>query len=257
MGEVSVKGARAVAVTGLLLDPPRRSVRHVRVLAQKSLEAGRRSLVIYLDGFGYRQYLAANKAGIIPHLRGFRVEKAATVYPTITPVTFASMVSGEDPATTGVRSRRVHRLACPTLFTWAEAHGKSTALVEGNLQIIELTKNVTFTVDDDGDGCTDDEVLAAALQTLKVERPDFLLVHLHGVDDVAHATGPFSRASFAKIEETDAMVAKLLARWDGDVIITADHGLHAVDDPERGKGGAHGDFRSEDLLIPFLTRTAR
>lgn len=253
-GQLLVRDHGTAAVTGIVLDPPRASIRDVAVLVRRSLAAGTKTLIVYLDGFGWDQYVAHRDAGDIPHLARLSAARAVTVFPTITPVTFAAMVSGEDPATTGVRDRSTHTLACATVFDWAEARGKSTSLIEGDLQILDLTANTTLNADADGDGFTDDEVLAAAESRLAEGQPDLMLVHFHGIDDAAHASGPFSAATAEHVRQADAMVGALMELWTGRLIVVADHGLHAVGDGSTaGSRGEHGAFRAEDLFIPLLT----
>ncbi len=253
-GGLLVAGEDAGALVGVVLDPPSASVCDVRAIAQESLAAGGRTLVLYLDGFGWDQYVAARDRGDIPHMARLTAARAMTVYPTITPVTFASMVSGEDPATTGVRDRTVHRLSCDTVFGWAEERGMETSLIEGEVQVLDLTRNTLLNPDADGDGTTDDEVFAAAKRRLAQGQPDLMLVHLHGIDDVAADQGPFSAATFARVKAQDAMVGALMRTWKGQVIVVADHGLHAVENGGGERSGEHGDFRSEDLFIPLLVR---
>ena len=55
-----------------------------------------------------------------------------------------------------------------------------------------------------------------------------MLVHLHGIDDVATATGRFARRRPRAAAAEDEMVGALLRRWKGQVIVVADHGLHTV-----------------------------
>ena len=255
-GGLIVDGVDRGAVTGVVVDPPEATITDVYRLAREELEAGGRALVVYLDGFGYDQYLAAAEAGLIPQLSTFEARKALTVFPAITPVTYAAMVSGRDPDVTGVHDRSKHRLDCPSIYDWAEERGLSTSLVEGDMQIIALTPDIVLNVDEDGDGLTDDEVMESALEILATRSPDFMLVHLHGIDDTAHDTGPHSEATRRVVAEQDAMVGELLEHWRGRVIVVADHGQHAVEDEATGEAkGEHGDFRSEDLFIPILVRS--
>jgi hypothetical protein len=254
-GTLLLDGDDAGRVTGIVVDPPAATITDVARLAQRELACGGRALIIYLDGFGYDQFTAAGEAGVIPRMSGLKARKALTVFPTITPVTFAAMVSGEDPSVTGVHDRSTHSLDCASLFDWAEERGLATALIEGDVQILALTRDVVLNVDLDGDGLTDDEVMQAAAEALRAGRPDLMLVHLHGIDDTAHATGPHSAATRRVVAEQDRMVGELLERWSGRVIVVADHGQHAVEDPGTGQAkGEHGCFRSEDLFIPVLTR---
>lgn len=255
-GRLLVAGREQGPVAGIILDPPRASVRDVAALVRNDLAAGTKVLVVCLDGFGWDQYVARRRSGDTPHLAGLSVAKAATVFPTITPVTFAAMVSGEDPATTGVHDRSSHTLSCPTVFGWAEDHGKRTSLIEGDLGALDLTANTVLNTDADGDGFTDDEVFMAAKSRLVEGQPDLMLVHFHGIDDAAHADGPFSAATAGRVRSQDAMVGRLMKLWKGRVVVVADHGLHAVDDTSGdGSRGEHGAFRAEDLFVPLLIGT--
>jgi hypothetical protein len=256
-GTLVAEGADRGAVTGIVAGPPAATITDVERLAREELEDGGRALVVYLDGFGYDQFVAARQAGLIPEMSALKASRALAVYPTITPVTYAAMVSGQDPGATGVHDRSRHRLDCPSIYDWAGQRGLSTSLVEGDMQILALTPDIVLNVDEDGDGLTDDEVMAAALEILRTGRPDFMLVHLHGIDDTAHATGPHSAATRRVVVRQDDMVGELLRRWRGRVIVVADHGQHAVDDETTGgPKGEHGGFRSEDLFTPILVREA-
>ena len=85
-------------MTGVVVDPPAATVSDVRRIAQKNLAAGGRTLIVYLDGFGWDQYVEGKRAGLTPAMAELPARRALTVFPTITPVTFAAMVSGEDPS---------------------------------------------------------------------------------------------------------------------------------------------------------------
>ena len=254
-GGLVVDGVDRGVVTGVVVDPPEATITDVERLAREELEGGGRALVIYLDGFGYDQFAAAAETGLIPQMSTLEARKALTVFPPITPVTYAAMVSGQDPSVTGVHDRSKHRLDCPSIYDWADERGLSTSLVEGDMQILALTPDIVLNVDEDGDGLNDDEVMAAALDILEESSPDFMLVHLHGIDDTAHDAGPHSEATRRVVAEQDAMVGELLERWRGRVIVVADHGQHAAEDELTGEvKGEHGGFRSEDLFIPILVR---
>ena len=257
-GSLFVHGRSVSTLVGIVLDPPKASVQDVCRLAKRNLASGGKTLVIYLDGFGWDQFVRAKRRADIPRMARLVATKAKTVYPTITPVTFASMVSGRDPSATGIHDRATHRLSCSTIFDWAKSRGKSARLVAGDVQVLELAVKTVLDPDANGDGSTDDEVFASARRLLSSRRPDFMLVHFHGIDDVAHSTGPFSLATRDRTCRLDQMVGKLMDLWRGQVIVVADHGLHTVKGPRAGEeSGAHGDFRPEDLFIPLLVGRTR
>jgi predicted AlkP superfamily pyrophosphatase or phosphodiesterase len=249
-GRVSVKAGEPFLLQGIIVNPPK-FITQVAEITKQALGQNQRVMIIYLDGFGFDSYQEAEKLGKIPLMVGLQAEKVATVYPSITPVAFAAMVTGQTPDITGVRARADHQPACSSIFDLALAQGRKTFIVEGDKQIIKLAGEAEFNPDMNGDGSTDDEVFAAALSNMEV---DLLLVHFHGIDDACHNSAPHSQEALTVINKTDELVRDLCRMWPGKVIITADHGQHEVD--KDGKEGNHGDFRASDLFIPLLTREA-
>jgi hypothetical protein len=250
-GRVSIKGGKPFLLQGIMVNPPPKFIMQVAEITREALRKNQPVMIIFLDGFGYDSYQEAKEMGRIPFMAGLKAEKAATVYPSITPVAFAAMVSGQTPDITGVQKRADHQLACSSIFDIALAKGHETFIAEGDKQIINLAGGVEFNPDLNGDGSTDDEVFASAQSSMEV---DLLLVHFHGIDDVCHNFAPHSKEALAVITKTDELVRELCRMWPGKVVIIADHGQHEVD--EDGKKGNHGDFRASDMFIPLLTREA-
>ncbi len=234
------------ALTGVISDPPARSV----------MDAGERVLLIYIDGLGYERFRDAAAAGEVPNLAALTLEKCASVYPTITPVNYAAMVSGLPPAENGVDRRGIHALACDTIFSDAAARGLTAFAAEGDSQILVLPGAETELCPDlNGDGTGDDEIFETAMAHLDA---DLLFVHFHSVDDASHENGPWSDAAKAALTRADAWCGALLGAWDGAVIIAADHGQHEQDGTGDAayadRRGTHGDFAPSDIFTPFLTR---
>jgi predicted AlkP superfamily pyrophosphatase or phosphodiesterase len=109
--------------------------------------------------------------------------------------------------------------------------------------------------DRDGDGSTDDNVLANALVALDAGMPDLFFVHFHGIDDAGHTYGPGAPEEEGIIREVDAAVGQLLAALPTDtlIIIFADHGMHQVE--EEGRWGNHGNLIERDMFIPIIVVT--
>ena len=244
------------ALTGVISDPPARCVTDAAVLAREAMDAGERVLLIYIDGLGYERFCDAATAGEVPNLAALTLEKCASVYPTITPVNYAAMVSGLPPAENGVDRRGVHALICETIFSDAAAHALTAFAAEGDSQILALPgAELELCPDLNGDGTGDDEIFETAMAHLDA---DLLFVHFHSVDDASHENGPWSDAAKAALTRADAWCGALLEAWDGAVIVAADHGQHEQD----GSGdaayadrrGTHGDFAPSDIFTPFLTR---
>jgi len=210
--------------------------------------------LIFLDGFGYLHYQRAAAAGDVPHLAALGAPLLAlTMYPSATKVATAAMLTGAPPARNGVRDTSTRSTELETIFDIIQAKGRHAAAIEGYALAFNL-RNVSLQLssDQDGDGSSDDEVLANALAVVGRGMPALLFVHWHGIDDLAHTYGPASPEVAAKVREVDAHVGQLVAALPTDtlVIIFADHGQHAVQ--EEGRLGNHGSLLPEDMLIPII-----
>jgi predicted AlkP superfamily pyrophosphatase or phosphodiesterase len=243
-------------LTGVLLDPPERMVTDGYTQVAAALDSGQSALLIYIDGLGWDAFQAALADGDVPALSSLTVQQAAAVYPTITPVNYAAMVTGQPPAQTGVTGRGIHQVSCDTLFDYAAGLGLASYASEGDTQILALSNtHLELSPDLNGDGTGDDEIFACALEAL----PDYPLVfvHFHSVDDASHQYGPTSQQARDALIQVDRWCAQLMEGWGGKVVITADHGQHDQDgtgDPAYAdRRGTHGAFAASDLLIPFLT----
>lgn len=203
-------------------------------------------LIIELDGFGYSTYQRALADNILPFLSTLPVKQAYTYYPSISPVGLAAMVTGEAPEANGIQKRGDRELKVKDIFSIYAKAGKSTAYIEGDMKLINTSLEPVLCADLDGDGLTDNEVLAAALQALKA-KPDLIFVHFHGIDDVSHKYNPKSKEALARTELLDGYCQELVKNWQGAVIITADHGQHT----ENGLG-VHGSLADTDMEIPYI-----
>jgi len=131
------------------------------------------------------------------------------------------------------------------------AAGRRAVAVEGESLAFNLRgAEVRLSGDRDGNGATDDNVLANALAVLQEGMPDLLWVHFHGVDDAGHTYGLGTPEERARVAVVDQAVGELLAALPPDVvvIILADHGQHPVE--EEGGLGNHGQLIDRDMFIP-------
>jgi hypothetical protein len=237
-------------IRGVIINPPLTSNRDNFADSMHYLEKGQKVITLFLDGFSYTQYeaiAAAHPEWFLSQLES--VTMATTVYKPVTNAGFATMITGEVPAVNGVFDRSYRELHCETIFDRVKVMGLTSALIEGDIKILDIDAKTYLNTDDDGDGYTDDEVFDRALQLLESgEQPDYLLVHFHGIDDSGHDSGRFSDATMRRIELVDSYAAQLIGAMAPrtKVIITADHGMHDTVD-----GGDHGDFRYEDLIVPY------
>lgn len=230
---------RIKGVVGIMLNPPGYSVMDNYYDAMNYLEKDVPVMTIFLDGFSYEQwlYMGENKSDLF--LSKLNFNEATSVYKPVTNAGFASMISGQTPYVTGIMDRSVRRLACGTIFDKVDG-----VLIDGLVKILDIPCELYLENDLNEDGYTDSEVYEQSLEALAY---DYVLVHFNGIDDAGHNYGPYGEATIQKIVEVDRYVEALVATWHGKVIIVADHGMHQTAD-----GGSHGEFRAEDLLIPYL-----
>ncbi|MDI3481450.1 MAG: hypothetical protein PWQ97_1105 [Tepidanaerobacteraceae bacterium] len=232
---------------GIVADPPASVITDVAEAILEKAEQGRKVMVVYIDGMGYEIYEKAKGKDCIPFLSSLgNPQKALTVFPPITDVTYSSMVTGKTPAYTGIRSRGDSDLKCDTVFETLSRSGKRCIVVEGNIKILKDDSATVLNIDENKDGFIDDEIFDSSLKQMK-DRPDVMLVHFHSYDDLAHEYGPYSLKAMKQLQIIDGWTEKLVGNWDGDIIVTADHGLH-----EEGEGGNHGSFCPEDIFIPII-----
>lgn len=256
-GKVEVSGERYDGLYGVVANPPDAAVMDAYYLASEYIDAGESVLFVFLDGFGYKSYETALEMGCIPVLSELNACMATAAFPTITPVNYAAMATGQAPATNGVTERGVHELSCESIFDLVLESGKTAFIAEGNAQIIGFSVRQSLNVDLDGDGLTDGEVFDCAMTAIETGEYDLVFAHFHGIDDVSHETGPDSAETYDIIRRIDEYVGALMDAWGGRVIVVADHGQHLSDgtgDPYyEGKTGEHGAFASSDLFVPLLT----
>ena len=212
-------------------------------------------LLIFLDGFGYVRYTETLLEGDAPYLASLDDPLIAlTAYPPGTAVASATLLTGAPPEVHGANQRSIRKTESETLFDVVEAAGLRGVAVEGDALSFNLRHaEVQLSGDRDGNGGTDDNVLANALAVLQTGMPDFFWVHFHGIDDAGHTYGPGAEEERAKIREVDAAVEELIAAVPQQtlIIIFADHGMHVVhEDSERL--GNHGHLIDRDMVIPIF-----
>lgn len=101
---------------GIVENPPAVSITSIREMVMEAVDNNDKVLILYIDGLGYELYEKAANGGYIPYLASLgKASKALTVYPPITDVTFASMVTGETPKHTGIHSREKKPVLADTM----------------------------------------------------------------------------------------------------------------------------------------------
>jgi len=234
-------------VAGVMADAPMVNVSEVYRDALYLLERGERVLIVELDGWGWEMYRRSPQ----PYLSGLAAMKAMAVFPPLSPVGLASMLTGELPVVHGIHDRSSRESGAEDIFAKAAAMGRKAIYIEGNTSLIRTSLPPVLSPDLNGLNGTDDEVYDNAIKAM-AEAPDLLFVHFHGIDDAAAEYGPYAPETLAKITYIDSLVEDLAAGWSGRIIITADHGLHQTSNEITGVAGDHGVFCAEDMIVPYI-----
>jgi predicted AlkP superfamily pyrophosphatase or phosphodiesterase len=176
-----------------------------------------------------------------------------SVLPSITPVNFATMVTGTDLKGHGVRTYD-HDFACETLFDVVREYGGTSAAV--GFQGYTGSKLLARFADIDGttERGSDDFIAYKVITLADQYQPTFIIAQLGRVDDVFHQHGPSSSEVVPMLKATDARLKKLVMHLKPlgyGILIVSDHGQHdIVDDPTTTLKGGHGSDSDEDCLVP-------
>jgi hypothetical protein len=213
-------------------------------------------VIFLLDGFGWQFWNNLSKNKYIQlEEEPFLAKPVVTVYPPITNVATATILTGFWPSQNGVFYRQDHVLQKPSIFEIAENNNLRTEFVEGNVGFLGIHADYEhWLLDDDGDGLTDDEIFEEANKSFSEDRSDFIFIHFHGIDDIGHEYGPNSVEWLEKTQEIFNYTNQLISQIPENslIIITADHGMHNNPSKEEFRIGLHGDCIAEDMLIPFI-----
>ena len=236
-----------INIIGLMINPPVVSVMDQYSDSIHYLENEIPVLTLFLDGFSYAQYqYIVTNANNLFLSNVSNVAKATTVYKPVTNAGFAAMITGESAYINGVFDRSFRELKVPNIFDYCLENNLKSALVEGDIKILDIDTTTYLNIDKNENGYTDEEVYNKGLEISK-DGLDYLMVHFHGIDDCGHDFGPYSDFTIDKIIELDAYTEELVNNWPGVVIVVADHGMHNIE-----AGGNHGSFRYEDMTIPYM-----
>ena len=210
-----------------------------------------------IDAFGLATWDYARER--CPTLNALAVNHRLTinsVLPAITPVNFATMVTGARPQAHSVQAR-TDRLLLETLFDVLRAEARTTAAVGWALSTVGILLAPFADLKGVAHSNDDREVLELSLRILTRNEPDYLLLQFLAVDAVSHRHGPFSPHSAQAVAETDVRLRALvgqLAAQDYALLLLADHGQHTATSQKQRRGhiGAHAGTAEEDVRVPLI-----
>ena len=254
------KDMRSVAPTVcaiLGLRTPRSSEAEPLLEVVESIGPSGRLAVVVIDALGISTWLnARTETPTLNALANRRLLHLRSVIPTITPVNFATMLTGASPLIHTIRDR-TEELKHETIFdALREKMGSSATAARARSSLGIL---ISLHADEPGnaESNTDEEVTRIALNALRRE-VNLLWVQLLDVDDAGHAHGPQSSESVAAVKGADAHLREMAlgAREGGyGLIVLADHGQHTAVDDGGKVYGTHGTEMDDDVYVPLVWAT--
>lgn len=176
----------------------------------------------------------------------------ATVMPSVTPVCFATMYTGAQPAVHGIQKYEKPVLKIDTIFDALARAGKKVAIVTAyacSISRIFAGRNVDYYHYEEGNWAT---VNATAMELILKDEYDFIVVYNGNYDAEMHKFGPESREALGELRMNDhaySIICELIKKhWKNHntlVGFAMDHGCHEVD----GGAGSHGLDMPEDINI--------
>jgi hypothetical protein len=173
-----------------------------------------------------------------------------TAFPPKTPVCFATMYTGAEPAVHGITHYEKPVLKVDTFFDALPDSGKKVAMVAvANQSIPRIFAELDI---DYYLMKYDDEVVEKALELIAEDKYDVIEIYNQEYDDKMHRSWPTSRIAVNALRHYNASFGKLMeavsAHWkDHDTLVafSTDHGVHK---PLFGLG-AHGKNIPKDMNI--------
>lgn len=233
-------------VVGIYLSDSFKSITDTYYDTKSCIDKDKKVVVVLLDGFGYNEYKLAKEKGYIPFLSQYYKNTALSVYTPVTNAGYAAMITGQTPNINGVHDRSVREMNVNSIFEYALEKDKKAILLEGDIKILNTEIEPQLHIDSNKDSDTDDEMFESCLNTLTGDY-DLIFIHFHGIDDRGHTYGTQSEETLRYIKKVDEYIQKISEIWGKSIILTADHGMHDIEN-----GGNHGECRAEDMVVPYF-----
>ena len=228
-------------VRGIFLGTDLGHVSDVYYDMEHYLNKGEKVMTIFIDGFNYQTYEKAKKRGIIPNISNGKLRKSLSVHTSVTNAGYASMITGVTPDINGVHNRDHRDLKVDSIFKLAKDLGINTSYLEADIKI--LNTEITPRLHTGGDF----EIIKTAEKDIE-NGAEFVFIHLHELDNLGHLYGPQDKSLYEYLEKIDKALEKIMLEFDGEIIISTDHGMH-----DKGEAGDHGNMCYEDMIIPIIS----
>jgi predicted AlkP superfamily pyrophosphatase or phosphodiesterase len=222
-----------------------------------SMGRQKRLVVVVIDAFGVSTWTRMRtETPTFNALANRHLLQIRSVMPTITPVNFATMLTGAAPHTHGIRDR-TEDLDLETVFDVLRKKGGTSGTAARALSSLGILISPYADQPGIAESNSDMEVTALALEGI-MGGVDLLWVQLLDVDDAGHLHGPLSPQSANAVKEADEhlrAIAALAWRLGYALLTLSDHGQHTAADGEGDKRGTHGTASDEDIYVPLVWAT--
>jgi predicted AlkP superfamily pyrophosphatase or phosphodiesterase len=207
--------------------------------------------VIVIDAFGISTWKKTEKK--TPTLNQLKINYLVihSVMKSITPVNFATMLTGASPIVHGITDREMP-LMNETIFDVMREGDMISATAARALSSLGILISPHADFPGIAESNLDSEVIKIAITKL-IEGVNLLWVQLLDIDDASHTYGPYSKESIeatTRVDENLSTILKTASKQGYSVIILADHGQHPV--KEGSYKGTHGTEIREDIEVPLL-----
>ena len=213
-----------------------------------------RLAVVVIDAFGVSTWTAAKmEVPTFNSLANRHLIHLRSVMPTITPVNFATMLTGAHPDKHQIRDR-TERLTLETVFDILHEQGRVSATAARAVSSLGILISPFADRPGLAESNTDKEVCTLAVEAM-CERADLLWVQLLDVDDAGHQHGPLSSEGLAAAHQNDGYlreIAKTASSERYGLMVLADHGQHVIVKDDGSEGGTHGTDGDDDVYVPFV-----
>ena len=225
----------------------------------ETMGAVERLAVVVIDAFGASTWAATRmEVPTFNALANRHLLHIRSLMPTITPVNFATMLTGAHPDNHMIRDR-TEMLMLETVFDVLRENGRVSATAARAVSSLGILISPFADRPGLAESNSDGEVCVLAVKAME-KRADLLWVQLLDVDDDGHLHGPLSSESVSAIHRDDAYlreIAETASRGGYGLMVLADHGQHTVLKSDGSVGGTHGTDSDDDVYVPFVWCTNR
>lgn len=220
----------------------------------EDLDEIKRLVVVVEDAFGVSTWEKAwDYSPFFNSLAAFHYAHIRSVMPSITPVNFATMLTGASPEAHKIKVR-TEKLELETVFDSLRLEGKTSGTAARRLSSLGILISPFADKPGVASSNTDDEVRNIACTQLN-NHLDLVWVQLLDIDDAGHKHGPYSFESMKAVSRADSnlrLIAETAYEEDYGVICLADHGQHSITKKTGVVEGTHGTDSFEDTTVPLI-----